>query len=157
LRDWIPTRWAAVSALPTALAGAAVMAPVLSAGGYGLTAFGILLFFLPVCHQDPARSFWILGTPVAVCARCLGIYLGAAVGAWISAPRQLLLSALALFAALNLADVLTEAAAWHGNWKLTRLILGALLGLAAGSLVANSMKRDALHAFATPLVNQSSR
>jgi uncharacterized membrane protein YadS len=69
----------------------------------------------------------------------------------------MLLSGLALFAALNLADVLTGAAAWHGNWKLTRLLLGALLGLAAGSLVANSTKRDALRAFATPLANQSSR
>ncbi|HEV2021449.1 MAG TPA: DUF2085 domain-containing protein [Terriglobales bacterium] len=125
------------------------MAPVLSAGGYGLTAFGILLFFSPVCHQDPARLFWIFGGPVAVCARCLGIYLGAAVGAWIPAPRRVLLAGLALFAALNLADVLTEAAAWHGNWKLTRLILGALLGLAAGSLVANSMKRDVFSASVT--------
>lgn len=133
------------------------MAPLLSTSGYGLAALAILLFFSPVCHQDPARSFWILGTPIAVCARCLGIYLGAALGAWIPAPRRMLLSGLALFAALNLVDVLTEAAAWHGNWKLTRLILGALLGLAAGSLVANSMKRDALRAFATPLVNQSSR
>jgi uncharacterized membrane protein len=120
------------------------MSPVLSAGGFGLTALGILLFFSPICHQDPARSFWILGAPVAVCARCLGIYIGAAAGPWIPAPRQVLLSGLALFAALNLGDVLTEAAAWHGNWKLTRFLLGALLGMAAGSLVANSMKRDAL-------------
>jgi len=114
------------------------MAPALSASAYSLAALAIFLFFSPVCHQDPARSFWLLGAPVAVCARCLGIYLGAAAGAWIPAPRRMLLSGLALFAALNLADVLTEAAAWHGNWKLTRLILGALLGLAAGSLIAGS-------------------
>ncbi len=124
------------------------MAPALSASAYSLAALAIFLFFSPVCHQDPARSFWILGAPVAVCARCLGIYLGAAAGAWIPAPRRMLLSGLALFAALNLADVLTEAAAWHGNWKLTRFLLGALLGLAAGSLVANSVKRDVLRASA---------
>ena len=139
---------------PAVLASAAALAPYLSASGFSLFAVAILWFFSPVCHQDPARSFWILGAPMAVCARCLGIYLGAAVGAWMPAPRRLLLSGLALFAALNLADVLTEAAAWHGNWKLTRLLLGALLGLAAGSLVANSMRRDVLR---VAVANQSSR
>lgn len=143
-----------VSAFPASLAGAAISAPYLALGGYGAFTFLIFLFFSPVCHQDPARSFWVLGTPVAVCARCLGIYLGAAVGAWMPASRRMLLSGLALFAALNFADVLTEAAAWHGNWKLTRFLLGALLGLAAGSLVANSMQRDV---FRVAVVNQSSR
>ena len=141
---------AAVAILPASLAGAAVMAPYLSASGYSLAALAIFWFFSPVCHQDPARSFWLFGAPVAVCARCLGIYLGAAVGAWIPAPRQVLLSGLMLFAALNLADVLTEAAAWHGDWKATRFLLGALLGLAAGSLVANSLKRDFFRASVTP-------
>ena len=28
------------------------------------------------CHQQPDRSFWILGYPVALCARCTGFYLG---------------------------------------------------------------------------------
>jgi uncharacterized membrane protein len=138
----IPKRAAIVSSGPAVLATAALMAPYLSASGYSLVALTIFWFFSPVCHQDPARSFWLLGAPVAVCARCLGIYLGAAAGAWIPAPRRMLLSALALFAAVNLADVLTEAAAWHGNWKLARFLLGAFLGMAAGSLVANSIKRE---------------
>jgi predicted small secreted protein len=47
-----------------------------------------------------------------------------------------------------------EAAAWHGNWKLTRFVLGAALGLAAGSLVANSVRRDVVPALA---VNQPIR
>ena len=145
---------AAVAILPASLAGAAVMAPYLSGGGYSLIALAIFWFFSPVCQQDPARSFWIFGAPVAVCARCLGIYLGAAVGAWVPVPRRVLLPGLGLFAALNLADVLTEAAAWHGNWKLTRVLLGALLGLAAGSLVANSVQNDVLR---DSVVNQSSR
>ena len=126
------------------------MAPYLSSSGYSLAALAIFWFFSPVCHQDPARSFWLFGVPVAVCARCLGIYVGAAMGAWIPAPRRMLLAALLLAASANLADVLTEAAAWHGNWKLTRVLLGALLGLAAGSLVASSAKRDVLRASATP-------
>lgn len=33
-------------------------------------------FFSPVCHQAPSRSFFLFGYPLAVCARCLGIYFG---------------------------------------------------------------------------------
>jgi len=28
------------------------------------------------CHQNPLRSFWIFGYPMALCSRCSGIYLG---------------------------------------------------------------------------------
>jgi uncharacterized membrane protein len=33
-----------------------------------------------VCHQIPERSIWIQGHPMAVCARCFGIYFGFFVG-----------------------------------------------------------------------------
>src|SRR5262249_26179605 len=33
-----------------------------------------------VCHQLPERSLWIQGQPMAVCARCFGIYLGYFIG-----------------------------------------------------------------------------
>jgi uncharacterized membrane protein len=38
----------------------------------------ILLYalFSPLCHQIPSRSFFIFNYPLAVCARCLGIYFG---------------------------------------------------------------------------------
>ena len=26
------------------------------------------------CHQQPDRSFWILGYPIALCCRCYGVY-----------------------------------------------------------------------------------
>jgi uncharacterized membrane protein len=35
----------------------------------------IYALFAPVCHQIPGRSFSLVGHPLAVCARCLGIYL----------------------------------------------------------------------------------
>ena len=132
------TKRALVATLPASLAGAAVMAPYLSAGGYSLIALAIFWFFSPVCHQDRARSFWILGAPVAVCARCLGIYLGAALGAWIPAQRRTLLFALATAATANLVDWVTEAAGLHANWISVRFELGLLLGGAIGALVAGS-------------------
>src|SRR4051812_3618485 len=45
----------------------------LAAGVYGVGHF--------VCHQLPARSFHLWGAQLPVCARCTGIYLGAAVAA----------------------------------------------------------------------------
>ena len=44
--------------------------------------------FALVCHQQPERSFVLFGGNVAVCARCLGIYLGAAVGLLFRVPRR---------------------------------------------------------------------
>ncbi|MBN2207598.1 MAG: DUF2085 domain-containing protein [Candidatus Aminicenantes bacterium] len=32
--------------------------------------------FAPLCHQNPERCFRLDGRPLAVCARCLGVYLG---------------------------------------------------------------------------------
>jgi len=43
--------------------------------GSPLGAFAYL-FFHPVCHQLPERSFQLWDTQLAVCQRCSGIYLG---------------------------------------------------------------------------------
>jgi len=32
--------------------------------------------FAPICHQISSRCFFAFGQPLAVCARCLGIYIG---------------------------------------------------------------------------------
>lgn len=36
----------------------------------------IYSLFSPICHQNPARSFFVFGYQLAVCSRCLGIYSG---------------------------------------------------------------------------------
>ena len=38
-----------------------------------------------ICHQRPERSFHVWGAQWPVCARCLGLYAGAAIGAVIAA------------------------------------------------------------------------
>ena len=41
-----------------------------------------------VCHQRPERSFHVGAVPWPVCARCLGLYLAAPIGALVvAAPR----------------------------------------------------------------------
>jgi hypothetical protein len=119
-----------------------VSAPLFSALGVPLLTLATWQFFSLVCHQDPARSFWIAGMPVAVCARCLGIYLGAAAGAWVQADRKLLLRALPIVLAASLLDFAAEMAGLHGNWPLARFALGATLGGTMGALVASSLRRE---------------
>lgn len=42
----------------------------------------LYLFFSPLCHQLPERSFFLFGHQLPVCARCLGIYAGAFLGSF---------------------------------------------------------------------------
>lgn len=66
---FLATTWVVLlSTAPSMALGAAVSALVY--------AFGSL-----VCHQRPERSFHLGQAQVPVCARCYGIYLGAAFGA----------------------------------------------------------------------------
>lgn len=55
---------------------AIVLAPVLQSRGAGRAAGLIYAVFSPTCHQIPDRCFSLQGYPLAVCGRCLGVYLG---------------------------------------------------------------------------------
>ncbi|MBI2678989.1 MAG: DUF2085 domain-containing protein [Candidatus Koribacter versatilis] len=139
-----------IALLPLTLAALAIAAPLLATSP--LLSLSIRKFFSIVCHQDPARSFWIAGAPIAVCVRCLGIYLGGALGsagvpgsprlqsgvAWASRPR--LLASLAITAALNALDVAAEWTGLHDDLPAMRFALGIALGAAAGALVHSSLR-----------------
>lgn len=51
-------------------------APVAKASGWQGASFAIYEAFSHVCHQDPERSFHLAAFPLAVCARCTGLYVG---------------------------------------------------------------------------------
>lgn len=53
-----------------------VGAPLARAGQYGLISGTLYQAFSYVCHQQPQRSFLIAAQPLAVCARCTGLYVG---------------------------------------------------------------------------------
>ena len=127
-----------VALFPAALTSAALAAPLLAKFGFALSAFAILQFFSLACQQDPARSFWIASAPVAVCSRCLGIYMGAVAGAWIPAPRRAILGFLAATVLVSLLDFFAESAGLHGNWPWVRWALGALLGAGGTALITQA-------------------
>jgi uncharacterized membrane protein len=126
-----------------ALALTPLAAPLL-ARSHPLFALLIRSFFARLCHQDPARSFMVEGSPVAVCVRCLGIYCGAALASLVrlvEAPARRLL---AIALVLNLLDVATAALHWHGSLPLPRFLLGVLLGISTGAVLLSSLSRSRL-------------
>jgi uncharacterized membrane protein len=103
-----------------------------------------------VCHQIPERSFHLASFQMPVCARCLGIYVGAALtavahvaasspGEWrwrVSSPR----AARAVFVAGAAPTLVTVALEWSGVWhgsNTVRAIAGLALGI-GGALVVMS-------------------
>lgn len=130
---------------PATLAGIAIATPFLL---YSLPTLGFALQrgFALVCHQEAERSFYLFGGSVAVCARCLGIYLGAAVGLLLRVPRRIAMQFLIVAVAVNVSDRLAELVGLHGNWMLPRFALGVALGTAAAMLIASS----ASHALLVP-------
>jgi uncharacterized membrane protein len=75
------------------VAGAAVVwAAMLPAAAYAVTLpadrtaaqlFGLAIYLLgsAICHQRPERSFYLFAQQLPVCARCTGLYVGAALSA----------------------------------------------------------------------------
>ena len=117
-----------------ALALAPLAAPLLAAT-HPVAALLIRSFFSRVCHQDPARSFMIEGSPVAVCVRCLGIYLGTAMAGLLRLRRTPAVGLLVVALLVNLLDVAVAMLHLHSNLPYARFGLGLLLGVGAGAVL----------------------
>lgn len=91
------------------------------------------------CERDPAR---MLGVG-AVCARCLGLYVGLGLGALIARPRlasprlELWLAGAALAMGV---DVATEALGWRPAWAPLRFATGFALAYPAGVIVVGWLR-----------------
>ena len=131
--------WNRWSLAPLALVLAACAVPPLFVHSPEL-ALALQRAFALVCHQQPQRSFVLFGGSVAVCARCLGIYLGAAAGLMVRVSRRVAWRWLIAAVAINLVDWLAEFAGVHGNWMGARFALGLLLGAVAAMMIATAEK-----------------
>jgi uncharacterized membrane protein len=109
-----------------------------------IAAAGVYAFASLACHQIPTRSFTLWGRTLPVCARCTGIYVGAAlIGLAASAgarypfarggqPARVLL-AVAVFP--TLATIAYEWTVGDMPSNIVRAITGFLLGAAASAVV----------------------
>jgi uncharacterized membrane protein len=137
LWNFIQFRWTWWALAPVALVCAALVTPYLLRNGFLPIGFALERGFALVCHQRPERCFWMFGGQVAVCARCLGIYLGATLGLLLRTSRRTALQLLIAAAALNLLDAASESFGLHGNWLDVRFVLGLALGAAAALLISS--------------------
>jgi hypothetical protein len=134
--------WAA--ALPTAALAASRSDPTLFSFGFSLAAYAIGSV---ICHQLPDRSFHLWGRQLPVCARCTGIYIGAAAAAIVSLAirraRRARVPPLTMACAGALPTAATLLFEWTtgitpGNW--TRAGAGVVLGAAVGWILARSLE-----------------
>lgn len=96
--------------------------------------------FSSSCQQQPSRTFWLLGYPMALCARCTGIYTGFVLMGlrWLKGglhPTKLLFGVLL---AIGLGEKLMEWFLWEANnWVRfgSGLAFGAALLLGLVSIV----------------------
>ena len=72
----MPVLWGTAIAVATLIASR----PTVGLAAYGASAAVYEIGSL-ICHQLPARSFYFWGAQLPVCARCTGLYAGAAVAA----------------------------------------------------------------------------
>jgi uncharacterized membrane protein len=100
-----------------------------------------------ICHQRPERSFHLFAVQLPVCARCAGIYGGAAVGLLLTlsasirerlfpfSPRMLLVAG-------GVPTLLTLILEWSGAWagaSNVRAVAGVTLGAAIAFVVARAV------------------
>ncbi|MBI2571463.1 MAG: DUF2085 domain-containing protein [Candidatus Schekmanbacteria bacterium] len=115
--------------------GGTIAAPLFDAAH---DAGGVLLrlFYSALCHQIPARSLAVGDFPMAVCARCEGLYFGALAGLAVTLlAHSCRPPSAALFAACvaaNAADALLASLALPSAGNVLRLLLGLAAGIAAG-------------------------
>ncbi|HSL20926.1 MAG TPA: DUF2085 domain-containing protein [Vicinamibacterales bacterium] len=111
-----------------------------------------------VCHQRPERSFHLPAGQVAVCARCLGLYLGGVAGfaavAWRSRPVSELTATLARRIALAAATptLVTLAGEWVFGWPIgnaTRFLAALPLGGAVAAIIGVAIASEGRRAKAS--------
>ena len=121
--------------------GIAPFVPAWTEGVPGLGALGRALdvWFSLQCHRDEARS--LVGS--AVCARCLGIYVGLALGALAARPALKpaghVLWVLAA-AAVLVADVLSEALRLRPAFAPLRFVTGAAFAYPAAVSIVRAFR-----------------
>jgi uncharacterized membrane protein len=127
--------WFSVAALACLLLCLIVLAPLALAHGKFFLALSIYQGFSLACHQLPARSFFIENYPLAVCARCAGLYTGFAMSALVYPLARDVRKTIAPSRVWLILAVMPLAIDWalgfFGIWRNThvsRFATGAFLG-----------------------------
>lgn len=135
--------WAGMLAATTTVLAVALSPPLLSPAWRA----AVFHVFSPVCHQIPARSPVLGGVQIAICDRCVGIYLGLVLGivtvGWAHRLWQLMgqHDRYVLLASLLPAgiDWIGPILGLWGNGPVSRALTGLIFGVVAASFVADQL------------------
>lgn len=87
--------------------------------------------YIHACHQQPDRSFWFFGYPVALCCRCYGFYLGTFFSSIVAFLNKLKLNfkmVIGLFL-LTLVDIVLNFIFNINTGNYIRFLIGLIMGL----------------------------
>jgi uncharacterized membrane protein len=123
-----------------------VAAPLFLSNGLPAASSPIYTFFSYICHQIPERSLDLAGHQMAVCTRCLGVYLGLLAGIlvyplWRRVDEVDAIPRIWLFVSLlpiSIDWALTIFGIWE-NTHLSRFVTGAILGAACATYIVPAL------------------
>lgn len=111
----------------------------------GLAWVVVDLPFRLLCHRIPERVISLAGTPLPVCSRCLGIWVGVSLSAafaWPVLPLRTLRVVLPVAMALMAIEVATQDLGWHPVFHPTRLLSGLLISVPLGGAIGGMITRE---------------
>jgi len=104
------------------------------------------LLFRTMCHGRIERCLELFGTPMPICARCTGIYLGLLAGLFafplIRMLRERVMRVVALIAIVPLGlDGVTQLLGFRESVNPLRVATGVIAGLAFGLWILSAVER----------------
>ncbi len=122
------------------------LAPIMANLGYYEMSSKLYFIYLHSCHQQPDRSFWFLGYPIALCCRCYGFYLGVVIFSVFSIFNKLKIN-IKYFIILTLI-CLTDIFINYGmkvrlnTGNYTRFFVGIIMGLIFTTIICYIFKME---------------
>lgn len=124
--------------LITVLSGVVVLLAAAGPVSLGEPVYGLLGL---ACHQNPERCLVMAGHPMALCVRCLGLFLGFGAGAFCALvrpfERRTALRMLLFAATLTVLDVAAERLGFYHNLIPLRLATGFVLGTTISLMIGH--------------------
>ena len=95
------------------------------------------------CHQQPHLSFWLLGYPMPLCCRCLGVYAGSSISAALFASNKIKigLAAFSTLLLIALADLCFNYLLDINTGKFLRFVSGLIIGLLIAATLDYLLKK----------------
>jgi len=128
-----------------AIAAWIALTTLLHATGPELLWTALDLPFRLLCHRIPERVISIAGTPLPMCSRCTGLWLGASISAalaWPTLSLRTLRIVLPVALALMALEVVTQDLGLHPVFHPTRLLSGLLVSVPLGGAIGAMITKE---------------